>query len=304
METRFITAKDNYQLEVLTWPNKHAKAWVHILHGMAEHASRYDDFARFLVSCGYSVIAHNHRGHGSSPTCEIGLYADADGWEKVQQDIDVIRDTIKDDKPYFMFAHSMGTFITQAYLAKQPKHISGLILSGSNIQPTPLLKAGRMVAKLEKMRLGHNNNSALLQFLSFGSFNKAFKPNRTDFDWLSKDEAQVDAYINDPLCGFDCSVQLWLDLFSGLIDLYGNKSFAQIQNDLPILIFGGDKDPVGEMGKGLPKLANAYKKAGQNRVELKLYENGRHEMLNEVNRNTVYKDVSTWLDRYLQEGEI
>ena len=206
MDTHFITAQDGYQIEVITWPNSQAKAWVHILHGMAEHASRYDEFAQQLVKAGYAVIAHNHRGHGASPTVTSGLYAEQDGWQSVLHDIDTVRNSLPHDLPYFMFAHSMGTFIGQAYLATKPKRINGLILSGSNIQPSFLLKAGRVVAKLEGLRKGTLNTSSVLQFLSFGSFNKSFKPNRTDFDWLSRDQQHVDKYISDPLCGFDCSI--------------------------------------------------------------------------------------------------
>ncbi|NVK37693.1 MAG: alpha/beta hydrolase [Gammaproteobacteria bacterium] len=297
MQSRYLTANDGYQIEVFTWPNDEAKAWVHILHGMAEHASRYDEFAQALVAAGYAVIAHNHRGHGNSPSAQIGLYAENDGWNKVLEDIDVVRNSIEGHLPYIMFAHSMGTFITQAYLITQPKAIQGLILSGSNIQPLPLLKAGKMVAHLERWRKGALATSPLLQFLSFGSFNNAFKPNRTDFDWLSRDNKQVDKYIADPLCGFDCNVQLWIDLFNGLIAVYGKGAIERIQQDLPILIFGGDKDPVGEMGKGLPKLAKRYQQAGQANVELKLYENGRHEMLNETNKQDVINDVIQWLNK-------
>ncbi len=299
METRLLTAQDGHQIEVLTWVNPEAKAWVHLLHGMSEHASRYDEFAQHLVKAGYAVIAHNHRGHGSSPTTQIGLYAEQDGWQKVLGDIDLVRNTIPDGQAYFMFAHSMGSFIAQSYLSQKPKHIDGLILSGSNIQPSALLKAGRMVAKLERLRKDKMETSALLQFLSFGSFNNSFKPVRTDFDWLSRDEKHVDQYINDPLCGFDCRIQLWIDMFSGLIDLYGNKTYKDIQKNLPILLFGGDKDPVGEMGKGVPKLARAYEASGQAKVSHKLYKDGRHEMINESNREQVYQDVTTWLDKHV-----
>lgn len=297
MQSHYLTADDGYQIEVFTWPNEQAKAWIHILHGMAEHISRYDEFAQALVKAGYAVIAHNHRGHGSSPSTQIGLFAEQDGWNKVVNDIDVVRNSIPEELPYIMFAHSMGTFITQAYLINQPKPIQGLILSGSNLQPLPLVKAGKLVAKMEKWRKGALTPSPILQFLSFGSFNNAFKPNRTDFDWLSRDEQQVDQYISDPLCGFDCHIQLWIDLFNGLNNVYSKGSIERIQSDLPILIFGGDKDPVGEMGKGLPKLAKRYKQSGQGNVTLKLYENGRHEMLNETNKHEVISDVVHWLSQ-------
>jgi alpha-beta hydrolase superfamily lysophospholipase len=299
MDTHFISAEDGYQIETITWPNPQAKAWVHILHGMSEHAGRYNEFAQQLVKAGYAVIAHNHRGHGASPSMKTGVYAEQDGWQKVAQDIESVRNTLPNDLPYLIFSHSMGTFISQAYLSLHPKPITGLVLSGSNIQPSVLVKAGRLAAKFERLRKGPLNTSAVLQFLSFGSFNNSFKPNRTAFDWLSRDNKKVDQYINDQLCGFDCSIQLWLDLFDGLIELYGNKTYQRIQKDLPILLFGGSHDPVGEMGKGVPKLARAYENTGQRNVTYKLYQDARHEMLNETNREEVYQDVITWLDKQL-----
>jgi alpha-beta hydrolase superfamily lysophospholipase len=199
--------------------------------------------------------------------------------------------------------HSMGSFIVQSYLAQTDRKIDGLILSGSNYQNTLLVKAGKVVAKLEALRVGKDKPSKLLQFLSFGAFNLPFKPNRTDFDWLSKDNAEVDKYINDELCGFDVTVSLWLDMFDGLIDLYNKAAFDRIQKDLPIFIFGGDKDPVGEKGKGLPKLKQAYESVGQTNIHYKLYADGRHEMLNEQNRDEVMAEIRDWLNKQLKNVE-
>lgn len=301
MQETFIPAPDGHQIQAYIWPNEHAKAWVHINHGMAEHIARYQVFAEKLVEAGYAVVAHNHRGHGTSATTQLGFFAEDSGWQKVLQDIDLVRKTLcNDKKPYFIFAHSMGSFINQGYLTSdlidKPENISGLILSGSNFQPTWLSKAGLMAAKLEKLRVGEKGTSKLINFLSFGSFNKAFKPNRTAFDWLSREQQQVDKYVADPLCGFDCTTGLWCDLFEGLIDVYKKDSFKRLQKNLPVHILGGDKDPVGLMGKGLPKLAKAYKDAGLLQTTFKLYENGRHEMLNESNAQEVITDVINWLN--------
>lgn len=296
----FIDAPDGHKIQALCWPVDTPKAWVHINHGMSEHAHRYDQLAQTLNTAGYSVVAHNHRGHGSSPTTTIGHYADKNGWNKLLADVDQVRNQICDkDLPYYLMGHSMGSFIVQSYLANPlegQRPIDALVLSGSNFQAPQIAKVGHAVAKLERWRLGNTKSSKLLQFLSFGSFNQAFKPNRTDFDWLSKDHKHVDKYINDPLCGFDFSTQLWIDLLGGLIDLFTLKTFNRIQKNLPIYIFGGDQDPVGEKGKGLPKLTAAYKNAGQQSVTLKLYEEGRHEMLNEINRDEVMADVANWLN--------
>jgi alpha-beta hydrolase superfamily lysophospholipase len=295
-----IDGADGHKIQTFCWPIETPKAWVHINHGMSEHAQRYDQLAQTLNKAGYSVVAHNHRGHGTSSTTDLGHYADQDGWGKLLGDINAVRNKICEaDLPYYLMGHSMGSFIVQSYLAnpaagQQP--IDAVILSGSNFQAPLIAKVGCTIAKLERWRLGAKSPSKLLQFLSFGSFNQLFKPNRTDFDWLSKDHSQVDKYISDPLCGFDCSTQLWIDFLGGLGDLFTLKSFNGIQKQLPIYIFGGDLDPVGEKGKGLPKLAKAYKDAGQGDVTLKIYSNGRHEMLNETNREDVMQDVVNWLN--------
>jgi alpha-beta hydrolase superfamily lysophospholipase len=292
----YIDAPDGHKIQTYVWPADDAKAWVHINHGMAEHASRYERLAKALNQEGYSVVAHNHRGHGTSPTTHLGHYADQQGWNKVLSDIDAVRDSAcTADLPYYLMGHSMGSFIIQSYMVSTERKIDGLILSGSNYQAAGLAKAGLAVAKLERWRLGADKPSKLLQFVSFGSFNKAFKPNRTEFDWLSKDHSEVDKYINDPLCGFECTTQLWIDMLSGLIELFTPASFSKIQKNLPIYIFGGEKDPVGEKGKGLPKLVSAYQKSGQENVTMKLYESGRHEMLNESNKEDVIQGVVDWI---------
>lgn len=297
MQQFTLPAIDGHEIQVLTWTVENPKAWVHILHGMSEHTLRYDAFAQHLNQAGFNVVAHNHRGHGTSQTTILGTYAAENGWEKLLSDIDEVRTHVcKADLPYIIFAHSMGSFIAQSYLATQPKAIHSLVLSGSNFQAPLLSKAGLGVASLEKLRLGQNQSSKLMQFLSFGSFNNAFKPNRTEYDWLSRDQEQVDKYIHDPLCGFACHTGLWQDLLHAMAHLYTKKSLEKIQRNLPIFILGGDKDPVGQMGKGLPKLKQAYESVGQQDVELKLYKDGRHEMLNEVNRQEVYQDVANWLN--------
>ncbi len=296
MIEKIIQGADGHSIQVLTWKNDQPKAWIHINHGMAEHAQRYHAFAEQLVAAGFSVVAHNHRGHGSSDTTVLGSFGEAGSWSNVLNDLETVRDAICDaELPYYMFAHSMGSFIVQSYLSNCTRKIDGVILSGSNLQATALSKAGCFVAKIERFRLGHKASSELLQFLSFGSFNKKFKPNRTQYDWLSRDNTQVDKYMNDPLCGFPCSTGLWHDLLDALAKLFKEGNLTNIQPNLPIFILGGSKDPVGLMGKGLPNLAKAYKDAGQQQVSLKLYDNARHEVLNETNATAVSEDIIGWL---------
>lgn len=292
----FIDAPDGHKIQTYIWHVDGATAWVHINHGMSEHASRYEPFAQVLNKYGYSVVAHNHRGHGTSPTTQLGYFNDKQGWEKTLADIDTVRDTVCDaDTAYYLMGHSMGSFIIQAYMLNTERNVDAMILSGSNFQAPAIAKAALVIAKFERWRLGAKKPSKLLQFLSFGSFNQSFKPNRTDFDWLSKDQAQVDKYITDPLCGFDCSTQLWIDLLGGISTLFTAASFNRIQKNLPIYIFGGELDPIGEKGKGLPKLVAAHNRAGQQNVTMKLYAAGRHEMLNETNKEEVVSDLCIWI---------
>ena len=293
-----ILAADGHQIQTFIWPHEHAKGWVHIFHGMGEHALRYDGFAKSLVAAGYAVVAHNHRGHGTGEGVVLGASEKNNGWQIFLQDISIVRDEVcGDEQPYFIFAHSMGAFIAQSYLCGQPKAIDGVILSGSNFQSVGLSRVAKMVAKIEIFRLGRDKSSGLLQFLSFGSFNQKFKPNRTECDWLSRDDDEVGKYIADPLCGFACSTGLWLDFFNGLIDLFDMSNFKKISTELPLFVLSGSQDPVGLMGKGVTRLFEAYQVNGQKNLTLKLFENGRHEMLNETNKDEVYNEIITWLNK-------
>jgi len=297
MIEQVVATADGYKLQVYVWPNEQAKAWVHINHGMAEHALRYKDFATQLVADGYAVVAHNHRGHGNSETTQLGCFAQQNGWGKVLSDLDVVRDSVCSTVlPFYLFGHSMGSFVVQSYLSVTTRKIDGLILSASNRQPVLLSLIGKFIAKIEQIRVGKQKSSALLQFLSFGSFNQAFKPNRTAFDWLTRDNDQVDKYLADPLCGFPCSTGLWYEFISELVNLVKPETLKRIQKNLPILMVGGSQDPVGMMGKGLPKLARLYKSIGQEKVTLKIYQDARHEILNETNNEQVYLDIINWLN--------
>ena len=299
MIEKIIKAQDGHEIQTFIWPNKNAKAWVHIFHGMAEHAKRYDTFAKALVAEGYSVLAHNHRGHGTSKTTVLGQFAKQDGWQKVLTDLETVREAICTEEtklPYYIFGHSMGSFIAQSYLTGNAKPIEGLMLSASNQQNTFMSQAGKLVANIEAMRLGSDKPSKLLQFLSFGSFNNHFKPTRTEYDWLSRDTQEVNKYVADSLCGFACSISLWQDFLTALTQLFQPDNLKKIQMGLPIMIIGGDKDPVGLMGKGLTKLAQSYRKAGQEKVTFKLYTDARHELLNETNHVEVTADILSWLN--------
>ncbi|WP_431700706.1 lysophospholipase [Pseudomonas sp. BR20] len=301
--TFWLTANDRSRLYVNHWmPDGPAKAVVMLSHGMAEHSGRYERLAEALCSAGYGVYAPDQRGHGrTADEGTLGLYAEKDGWNKVVGDLASLNQHIGQQQPglpIILLGHSMGSYIAQAYLLHHSASLHGAILSGSNFQPVALYRAARLIARAERLRQGLRGRSALIEFLSFGSFNKAFKPNRTAFDWLSRDPNEVDKYINDPLCGFRCTNQLWIDLLGGLQQISKASNLAQIDPGLPILVMGGECDPVSE-GKRLKSLAHALREAGSQHLQLNIYPQARHEVFNETNRDEVTADVLTWLDQAL-----
>ncbi|MBD8090882.1 alpha/beta hydrolase [Pseudomonas fluorescens] len=301
--TFWLTANDRSRLYVNQWlPDGAAKAMIMLSHGMAEHSARYARLAESLCAAGYGLYAPDQRGHGrTADEGTLGLYAEKDGWNKVVGDLASLNQHIGQQQPglpIILLGHSMGSYIAQAYLLHHSASLNGAILSGSNFQPVALYRAAGVIARLERARQGLRGRSALIDFLSFGSFNKAFKPNRTAFDWLSRDPQEVDKYINDPLCGFRCTNQLWIDLLGGLQQISKASNLAQIDPGLPIMVMGGECDPVSE-GKRLKSLAHALRDAGCQNLQLTIYPQARHEVFNETNRDEVTADVLKWLDQAL-----
>lgn len=305
-EHSWIGASDGTALHLTRWYAESApKAALMIAHGMAEHSARYAPLAEHLVAEGYEVYAIDQRGHGHTAQRGVqGHYADRNGWSKVVGDLASLNHHIRKQHPHIpivLLGHSMGSYIGMAYLMQHSCSLHGAILSGSNYQPLGVYKAAALIARFERWRLGPTGRSKLINYLSFGSFNKAFKPNRTDFDWLSRDPEQVDKYINDPQCGFICTTQLWCDLIDGFQQITPVNNLAQIDSDLPLLVIGGDSDPVSQ-GKRLGDLAGALRTAGLKDVELKVYPDARHELLNESNRGEVTTYLCDWLTRALSRN--
>lgn len=301
--TFWLTANDRSRLYVNQWlPDAPPKALIMVSHGMAEHGGRYVRLAEALCGAGYGVFALDQRGHGrTADEGTLGLFAEQDGWNKVVGDLASLNQHIGQQLPgvpIILVGHSMGSYIAQAYLLHHSASLHGAVLSGSNFQPVALYRAARLITRAERLRQGLRGRSALIECLSFGSFNQAFKPNRTAFDWLSRDQDEVDRYLHDPLCGFRCTNQLWFDLLGGLQQISKASNLAQIDPGLPILVIGGECDPVSE-GKRLKSLAHALREAGCQNLQLNIYPQARHEVFNETNRDEVTADVLTWLDQAL-----
>ncbi|TFF35602.1 alpha/beta hydrolase [Pseudomonas sp. RIT623] len=302
----WLPASEHCSLYVHQWlPTTPVKAVVLLAHGMAEHAGRYQRLGQALNAAGFALLAPDLRGHGRTAELgHLGLFARHNGWNAVVNDLGLLAQHIGQQfpgTPLFLFGHSMGSYIAQAYLLHHSASLQGAILSGSNFQPVTLYRVARLIARLEAWRQGPLGKSALIDWLSFGSFNKAFKPNRTAFDWLSRDEVEVDKYIADPLCGFRCSNQLWLDLLQGLAQISQARQLAQIDPNLPLLVMGGECDPVSA-GKRLTRLADALRATGNCHVQLRLYPGARHEVLNETHRDEVSADIIGWLEQALALG--
>lgn len=307
-DTSHVVAEDGMAIYLRHWhdpDNPKPKAIVQISHGMAEHGQRYEAVAELLVNAGFAVYSSDHRGHGEMAKYGVqGHYGDENGWNLVVSDLfRVNREISKKNKgvPRFLLGHSMGSFIAQQYAMDYPGTILGLALSGSNYDSPVVYRTARGLARVEKIRRGKRARSKSIDYMSFGSFNKHFAPNRTRFDWLSRDSIEVDKYIADPQCGFLCTNQLWMDLLGGLIHISTPENLTKIPNDLPIYVLGGQSDPVGDMGKGLERLINALKDAGIRDIDSDIYPEGRHEMFNETNRETVVGNLADWLNRILEK---
>jgi alpha-beta hydrolase superfamily lysophospholipase len=295
-----LRADDGVEIHVHRWlPDERARGIVEIAHGMAEHGARYERFARALTEHGWAVYAPDHRGHGwTARTPEAyGHFADEDGWARVLADLRMVAQHARREHagvPFVFFGHSMGSYFAQTLVLKHPQEIDGLVLSGTSAGGGALVRVGKQIAKLERMRQGKRGRSALLFQMSFGQFNRGFE-GRTDFDWLSRDPVEVDKYVGDERCGFRCSNQLWIDLLGALEEI-GRADWSRLPKDLPIYVLGGDRDPVGDRGKGMRRLVAQLRAAGLARVSDVLYPEGRHEMLNEINRDEVIAALVRWLD--------
>lgn len=293
-----LKADDGADIHVHSWlPDGAPRAAFQIAHGLAEHAARYGRLAQELTARGFAVYANDHRGHGQTAAADdLGFFAESEGWRKCVGDLWTLNRRIAADHaglPIVLLGHSMGSFMAQDFVADHSEAIASLVLSGSNGPPPAIAGVGRMIARIERLRQGARGKSALLQAMMFGEFNKPFKPARTDFDWLSRDPAEVDAYVADPFCGFAFSNQLAVDLLDALGGLLKPERLARIRKDLPIYIFSGSDDPVGA---NLPALADAYRRAGLANVEMRLYPGARHETLNETNRDEVAADLVRWAE--------
>ncbi|MDR1353164.1 MAG: alpha/beta hydrolase [Treponema sp.] len=295
------------------------RAVLHIVHGMAEHTLRYDRFARRLCGEGVEVWAADQRGHGKTADLSVnkagkggllGHCDDVNGIPAIQDDIGRINRAIKEARPglpLFLMGHSWGSFLAQYYIEDEgaasgesgAAGIQGCILSGTRGPDGLKIRAGAQVLALISALAGPRRGSRLSRALSDGPFNKAFRPNRTPFDWLSRDEKEVDAYAADPASGMLCSAAFYRDLGALLDEIHRKDRMAAIRKDLPVYVFAGNSDPVGDMGNSPTALVDAYRSLEIKDLDFVLYPGARHEMLNETNREEATGDLIAWLNKHI-----
>jgi alpha-beta hydrolase superfamily lysophospholipase len=305
-EALVLRTADGHDMHYYRWlPDAAPTATVQIAHGMGEHAARYDWTAGHLTAAGFAVYAQDHRGHGRSATPETFGDMGAGGWERCISDAAELREHIAAAHPglkHALIGHSMGAMLTQQYLYRHGSGLDAAVLSGSPGLGAPFaLWLSHTIARFEAWRLGHGGHSELLQNMLFGKSNEPFEadlPEPTGFEWLSRDAEQVQRYVDDPGCGFVLRAGSLAELMAGARQARKSRSVAAIPAELPIYVFSGTADPVHDEGKGLKRLLGKYR-ARVSRVDERLYPEGRHEMLNETNRDEVIADLVTWLRQSL-----
>lgn len=302
-EEFFYDSSDNRtRIHAVKWipVEKEIKGILQIAHGMLEYINRYDEFANFIAENGFVVTGNDHLGHGDSVASEKdrGFFCECDGEIKVLEDMHNLMKIVKDvypDIPYFLLGHSMGSFFTRRFIMSYGSELKGAIIVGTGCQPYMLVKTGQIISKIISIIKGEHYRSKFVNNLALGKNNNKFEPSRTKNDWLTRDEKIVDAYNSDEKINFMFTINAYKSMFSCISYLYNNNHLNQMKKDLPVLIISGGDDPVGDFGKGATKVYNKFKEVNMKNISLKLYENARHEIINEINRNIVYNDILCWL---------
>ena len=303
----YFPSKDgNTEIHTIEWkPEGEVRAVLQICHGMVEYIRRYDEFAQFLCGEGYYVVGNDHLGHGKSiqAKSEYGFFNEKYGNACVLGDMHTLRQRTEKKYPgvpYFMLGHSMGSSLLRQYIQMYGNGLNGAVLMGTvaDHKKAALLFGKRLCRVMAAFRDWHYR-SKMVDNLVLGAYNKKFKPARTRADWITSDNENLDMYVADPLCSFMFTVNAYYNVFSGMIGIQRKESVYMIPKGLPVLFVSGADDPVGEFGKGVRKIYEKYRAAGIRDVTLRLYTGDRHEILNETDRDQVYKDLLGWFEKHI-----
>lgn len=286
-------------LHAVEWlPDSKPQAVVQIAHGIAEHILRYEPLAAYLTEKGFAVIGNDHLGHGfSGPKTRLSFGSEG-SWERATEDMETLRQRAKEkfpNTPYFLLGHSMGSFLARTHLIRFPGVIDGCILTGTGQPSAIVISAGRLAAMEECFRLGPARPSRLLNALAFGAYNAPFAPNRTTHDWLSANEENIRQFLASPLCGGVPTGGLIRELLRGLWFIGKRGNLKRMAVSTPVLFLSGADDPIGEMGKGIRRVCGMFLAAGVQDLSVRLYAGDRHEILNESNREQIFRELFLWI---------
>lgn len=302
-EELYFDSRDNEsRIHAVKWiPDSKAPLCIlQIIHGMAEYMERYDDFAFAMAKKGILVVGEDHLGHGKTAgeNGTYGYFCERDAATVVVRDSHRLKKLTQEQYPgvpYIILGHSMGSFILRNYLWRYGTGIQAAIIAGTGMQPKAVLTAGKVAARVQKLFKDSKYPSGLLNALAFGSYNKRIKANRTVMDWLTKDEKIVDAYIDNPLCGFTFTINGFQTLFELAESVHKKTNLEKMPKLLPVLFISGTEDPVGDYGKGVNKAYRSFIEAGMKNVQMKMYSDARHEILNETEKDNIYEDIYLWI---------
>lgn len=277
---------------------------IQVNHGVAEHAGRYARFADAMALRGFHTYAHDHRGHGRTiaPDAPLGHFGTEPAAEKVMTDVAAVHDRIAGDHPglpVVIFGHSMGGLIALGFVLRHPERIAAAAVWNANFAAGLPGYAARAILAWERFRLGSDAVSHFLPRLTMRTWARQFPERRTDFDWLSRDQAEVDKYVADPLCGFDVTVGTWSAIFDFIFHGADDRNFARIPKTMPFNLVGGEKDPATGGGKAVKALGERMRRMGFSNLVSTIYPQTRHESLNEVNRNIITEDFAAWVEKAL-----
>ncbi len=299
----YLSADQTTKIRGMRWiPDDNIKGVLQIAHGMSEYIERYGDFAMYLRERGILVTANDHLGHGESILSidDFGYFAKKDGNEAVLKDMNKLTRLTKElypDIPYYILGHSMGSFLTRQYICQYNDEVDGAIIMGTGSKPEIVLKSGMFLAKVISLFKGWYYRSSLLDRISFSGYNRRFEPVRTANDWLTKDEKIVDSYVYDDKSGFVFTLNGFYNMFYSISEAQKKNNLKKMNQELPVYFVAGAEDPVGDYGKGVLRAIRKFQEVGMKYVEYKLYPEDRHEILNELDREIVYEDIYSWLDK-------